>query len=93
MPCKPTSSSISLETRAIIKRKTRKPGKQGKDYKLAEDLPSYLDLSYCEDLVDVSALGNVETLILEGCTSVVDVSALGGVQTLFLTGCTGITDV
>jgi len=41
---------ISDETRAIIKRKT------GEDYQYAYQLPGLLDLSDCQDLVDVSAL-------------------------------------
>ena len=87
MLCKPTSSSISPETRAIIKRKT------GKDYEDPRDLPSNLDLSFCEDLVDVSALGGVRYLNLSGCTGVVDVSALGACRYLNLRGCTGVVDV
>ena len=89
-PCKTTPSKsvppISQATRAIIKRVT------GIDYEKAEDLPSDLSLSMCEDLVDVSDLGGVECLVLTGCTGVVDVSALGTVQHLDLRGCTGITD-
>ena len=44
-------------------------------------------------VTDVSALGNVHTLDLEGCTGITDVSALGNVHTLYLRGCKGITDV
>ena len=85
MPCKPNPSKsvppdLSPGTRAIIERKT------GVDYKDHKDLPSKLNLSYCKDLVDVSALGGVQHLDLSWCASVVDVSALGGVERLNLTG-------
>mmetsp|Transcript_6913 Transcript_6913/g.21066 ORF Transcript_6913/g.21066 Transcript_6913/m.21066 type:complete len:181 (-) Transcript_6913:38-580(-) len=78
---------ISAGTRAILKRKTRR------DYLTSADLPAELDLSNCQDLVDVGALGQVHTLYLNGYTGVVDVSTLGTVHTLDLRGCTGIVDV
>jgi hypothetical protein len=92
-PAKSLTPGLSPETRDIIKRKT------GIKYKRAEDLPDSLDLCFCEDLVDVSALGTsttLQTLILWGCTGVVDVSALGAstaLQHLDLSWCTGVVDV
>ncbi|AIK96064.1 hypothetical protein [Candidatus Odyssella acanthamoebae] len=53
---------------------------------------SRIDLSRT-DVTDVSALGNVHTLNLQGCEGVTDVSALGNVHTLNLRGCRGVTDV
>ena len=59
-------------------------------------LPLYkdlkLDLSDCEDVIDVSMFRNVHELNLCGCTGITDVSALGNVHTLYLWGCTGIKD-
>jgi len=78
---------ISDATRAIIKRRT------GKNYQFAYQLPQRLNLSYCQELVDVSALGGVKYLELRGCTGITDVSALGGVQILSLSECIGIKDV
>ena len=52
-----------------------------------------LNLSWCSNITDVSALGGVHTLNLSGCINVTDVSALGGVHTLDLSRCTNITDV
>ena len=83
----PESIPISEETRAIIKRVT------DENYYYSHELPDELDLSYCKDLVDVSALGNVRKLCLIGCKSIKDVSALGNVEELYLNCCTGITDV
>jgi hypothetical protein len=51
------------------------------------------DPAGCTGIMDVSALGHVQDLILYGCTGITDVSALGQVQKLDLAGCTGITDV
>ena len=82
----PESIPISKETQAILKRVT------GLDYFFSHELPEKLDLSYCRDLVDVSALGGVKKLYLNGCIGVTDVSALGGVRVLYLSYCTGITD-
>eukprot|EP00013_Stygamoeba_regulata_P029591 CAMPEP_0177649794 /NCGR_PEP_ID=MMETSP0447-20121125/11586_1 /TAXON_ID=0 /ORGANISM="Stygamoeba regulata, Strain BSH-02190019" /LENGTH=73 /DNA_ID=CAMNT_0019152595 /DNA_START=1006 /DNA_END=1224 /DNA_ORIENTATION=+ len=45
---------ISAETRAILKRQT------GREYLTSADLPAELDLTACNDLVDVSALGQVK---------------------------------
>ena len=53
----------------------------------------YLNLSFCGNIVDVSALGGVHTLNLFRCGKIVDVSALGGVHTLNLFGCGKIVDV
>ena len=50
------------------------------------------DVSCCEDVTDVSALGNVHTLNLSCCENVTDVSALGNVHTLDLS-CTEVSDV
>ena len=44
----------------------------------------YLNLSWCNNITDVSGLGGVHTLNLVGCTNITDVSALGGVHTLNL---------
>jgi len=78
---------ISAETRAIIKRKTHE------EYLTSADLPALLDLSGCEDLLDVSALGQVEILCLLYCTGVADVSVLGGVRKLIQIHCAAVTDV
>jgi len=78
---------ISEETKAIILKKT------GKYYQYAHQLPKSLNLSYCRDLVDVSALGGVRMLFLDECIGITDVSALGNVKKLYLRWCTGITDV
>ena len=53
----------------------------------------HLDLSGCNNITDVSALGGVHTLNLSGCSNLTDVSALGGVHTLDLSECSNITDV
>ena len=51
----------------------------------------HLNLSCCDNIVDVSALGNVHTLDLTGCYNITDVRALRNVHTLNLTYC-DITD-
>lgn len=51
-----------------------------------------VNFSYSKNLKDVSALGNIHTLILEGCENVTDVSSLGNVHELNLKH-TIITDV
>jgi hypothetical protein len=51
-----------------------------------------LDLSWCDDLSDVSALGGVHILNSEGCVSVVDFGALGHVHTLNIRECENVTD-
>jgi hypothetical protein len=43
-----------------------------------------LNLSYCDSIGDVSALGGVHTLDLSNCEGISDVSALGGVHSLYL---------
>ena len=43
-----------------------------------------LNLRECENIIDVSALGNVHTLNLRSCDKITDVSALGNVHTLNL---------
>ena len=53
----------------------------------------HLDLNGCDNITDVSALGNVHTLNLCYCNKITDVSALGHVHTLNLSGCNKITDV
>ena len=52
-----------------------------------------LDLNYCQNISDVSALGNVHTLYLVCCQNISDVSALGRVHTLNLSDCPNISDV
>jgi len=52
-----------------------------------------LDLSYCDNVSDVSNLGGVHTLNLRHCDNISDVSALGGVHTLNLSGCRNVSDV
>ena len=52
-----------------------------------------LSLYGCSGVTDVSALGNVHTLIINDCHGVTDVSALGKVHTLYLSRCSGVTDV
>ena len=52
-----------------------------------------LDLSYCDNVSDVSALGGVHTLDLRCCDNVTDVSALGKVHTLNLSCCDNVSDV
>jgi Leucine-rich repeat (LRR) protein len=52
-----------------------------------------LYLSLCDNITDVSTLGNVHTLDLSCCDYITDVSALGNVHTLILSGCCNITDV
>ncbi|NBS59756.1 MAG: hypothetical protein EBS65_22515 [Betaproteobacteria bacterium] len=41
-----------------------------------------LDLSYCNNITDVSMLGNLHTLDLTGCDNITDVSMLDKVHTL-----------
>jgi len=53
----------------------------------------YLDLSDCNQVTDVSALGNVHTLNLRNCYNITDVSSLGNVHTLDLFRCYQISDV
>ena len=53
----------------------------------------HLDVSNCNQITDVSALGNVHTLDLTYCCDITDVSALGNVHTLDLSYCDNITDV
>ena len=45
-----------------------------------------LDLSNCQKITNVSALGNVHTLHLSFCKKITDVSALGNVQKFPITG-------
>jgi hypothetical protein len=52
-----------------------------------------LNLSGCQGIRDVSALGGVHTLDLSGCPGITDVSAVGGVHTLDLSECEDIHDV
>ena len=52
-----------------------------------------LDLCWCDNITDVSMLGNVHTLHLIKCENITDVSALGNVHTLNLSGCNNIKDV
>ena len=53
----------------------------------------HLNLSGCDNITDVSSLGNVHTLDLSFCENITDVSALGKVHTLYLSYCNKITDV
>jgi len=52
-----------------------------------------LNFSGCDQLTDVSNLGNVHTLYLSFCDELTDVSSLGNVYALNLSYCHGITDV
>jgi hypothetical protein len=52
-----------------------------------------LDLKYCHNITDVSALGNVHTLYLRYCNNITDLSALGKVHTLDLNNCEKIKDL
>ena len=52
-----------------------------------------LNLSCCQEITDVSMLGNVHTLDLSYCHGITEVSMLGNVHTLDLSGCSNITDV
>ena len=52
----------------------------------------HINLSECDNIIDVSALGHIHTLDLTNCENITDVSALGNIHTLYLTGC-NITDV
>ena len=45
------------------------------------------NLNHCQNIVDVSALGNIQTLDLSNCKNITDVSALCNVHTLYLYGC------
>ena len=49
-----------------------------------------IDLSWCEKITDVSALGSVHTLNLSGCHKIENVSALGNVHNLNLKCCYNI---
>ena len=53
----------------------------------------HLNLTGCDNITDVSALGNIHTLNLSECDNITDVSALGNVHTLYLKKCNNITDV
>ena len=53
----------------------------------------HLNLSYCNNITDVSTLCNVHTLNLSDCNNITDVSTLGNVHTLNLSFCDKITDV
>merc|ERR1712086_163447 len=58
-----------------------------------------LNLSCCQKLVDISALGgcgSLHTLNLSSCSGLVDISALGGcssLRTLYLSCCSGLKGV
>ena len=52
-----------------------------------------LNLYNCQEIKDVSMLGNVHILNLSCCRTITDVSMLGNVHTLHLQGCDGVTDV
>ncbi len=51
-----------------------------------------LDLSYCQNITDVSMFGNCHTLDLRYCHKIKDIRALGNVYSLNISGC-NITDV
>jgi hypothetical protein len=53
----------------------------------------YLDLSFCDNITDVSALGNIYKLDLSHCDNITDVSLLGSIHTLDLSYCKNIKDV
>lgn len=65
----------------------------GLDCARQSDLPIELDLSRCQAVVDVSALGTVKVLNLSECSCVTDVSALDTVRELRLSRCVGVKDV
>jgi hypothetical protein len=52
-----------------------------------------LNISGCDGIRDVSALGNVHTLSMRYCDEIRDVSALGNVHTLDISCCGEISDV
>ena len=52
----------------------------------------YINLSCCQNITDVSALGNVHTLVLRYCDNITDVKAKN-IHTLDLSNCRKITDV
>ena len=47
----------------------------------------HLNVSYCPNITDVSALSGVQTLNLSRCKNITVVSALSGVHTLDLGNC------
>jgi len=53
----------------------------------------HLDLSECNQITDVSALGKTHTLLLMHCDKIKDVSPLGKVHNLDLSYCDNIEDV
>ena len=62
---------IDPEFRDLIKSKVQDISKQVS-----------VNLSWCNNITDVSALGGVHTLDLSNCKKITDLSALGGVHTL-----------
>ena len=52
-----------------------------------------IDLSYCHNIVDVSALRGARIVNLAFCSGVADVSMLGDLHTLDIAFCTRVTDV
>lgn len=52
-----------------------------------------LNLSKCENLVDISMLSHIYYLNLSGCIRITDVSSLGNVKILDLSHCIGIHDI
>lgn len=52
-----------------------------------------LNLSYCDEISDVSALGHVNSLNLSECRNVIDVSDLGSLHFLNLSHCNNVSDV
>ena len=54
---------------------------------------THLTLENCNQLTNVSALGNLHTLDLAECNRIIDVSALGKLNTLRLSSCRRVVDV
>ncbi len=49
-----------------------------------------LDISWCNEITDVSMLGNLHTLIINNCYEITDVSMLGNLHTLDISSCQNI---
>ncbi len=52
-----------------------------------------LDISWCQNITDVSMLGNLHTLNMWFCNKITDVSMLGNLHTLNMSACNNITDI
>jgi hypothetical protein len=61
---------------------------------LGKDGQHQVTVIRCDNIADISALGNVHNLTFQDCNQpILDVSALGKVHTLDLSDCLGVTDV